>query len=437
MNYVKLLCKRGSYMNKIEKAYEILERILKKQLTFSMAMNKEINKLNMDSLDKSIVKDVIKGTVNRYHFLSWEVEQNYLETLSDLAKQIMILAFASVRYVKKITKEDVIEEVEQLNESMNLELNHDLFVNAITLAAEKIKEIPYWYDKKFTKKYALTFSYPEWLVKMWCKHFGSKNAFKTMQSSRRNFPLSVSLNPLLSTKEEILKSPLFKENEKVENSFWYLGKERIIDVPEFINKYIFVFEDAYQDIVNMMNPEQGDNLLVISEDKGNIAIDVAMKSYDMGEVNFATTNLSNVNFCKEMKEKYKISNLIAFETDAKMLITHIAQVDKILLIPPSSNLGMVRKRPDILLNFNRDEFDSLIETQKEYLEEAAKCLKSKGTIVYSVMTLNRKEGFDIVSDFLSRHEEFKVVEEKQIFPFQTNTYGYYVAKLEKGMDEND
>ena len=111
-------------------------------------------------------------------------------------------------------------------------------------------------------------------------------------------------------------------------------------------------------------------------------------------------------------------------------------MDKVLCMPPSSDFGLIRKKPEIVITFKKEDMDNLIKVQKEYIEEFSKYVKDEGTFVYSVTTLNDKESRKIVKEFLSKHSEFFLMEEKIIFPYEYQTDGVYYAKMIKKSEED-
>ena len=75
--------------------------------------------------------------------------------------------------------------------------------------------------------------------------------------------------------------------------------------------------------------------------------------------------------------------------------------------------------------------DTLIPLQAAILEKASTMVKQGGILVYSTCTLNKKENEKQVEKFLKKHEEFTLVSQRTIFPFEFGSDGFYMAKMEK------
>ena len=105
--------------------------------------------------------------------------------------------------------------------------------------------------------------------------------------------------------------------------------------------------------------------------------------------------------------------------------------DKILLDAPCSGLGVIRRKMDIKFNVSPESIDELVALQKELIEEAYVLLKDKGILVYSTCTINKKENEKQIVNFINKHKDMKVIEERTILPFEKDSDGFYYCKMIK------
>ena len=52
-------------------------------------------------------------------------------------------------------------------------------------------------------------------------------------------------------------------------------------------------------------------------------------------------------------------------------------------------------------------------------------------IVYSVCTISRAEGHDVIQAFLAEHPDFAVEQGRQLLPHRDGTDGFFVARLRR------
>jgi 16S rRNA (cytosine967-C5)-methyltransferase len=73
---------------------------------------------------------------------------------------------------------------------------------------------------------------------------------------------------------------------------------------------------------------------------------------------------------------------------------------------PCSNLGVIRRRPDVKWNKTAEDPARLAEVQTRLLAAAARFVKPGGRLVYAVCTLTREETIGVTDRFWMNHPEF-------------------------------
>lgn len=84
------------------------------------------------------------------------------------------------------------------------------------------------------------------------------------------------------------------------------------------------------------------------------------------------------------------------------------QYDSILLDAPCSATGTFRRHPEVLYRARRDIIDQSAEMQRRLLERAVGWLRPRGTLVYSVCSLEPEEGEEVLCAFLQDRPEFRL-----------------------------
>ena len=151
-------------------------------------------------------------------------------------------------------------------------------------------------------------------------------------------------------------------------------------------------------LVEKLSLEPGDESLLIAEDQNAAAIDMAMHMKDVGVVHACVKNVVDSATIKNMIHRFKLNSINVFQSEINTLLTHVGKesCDKVLYVADSTELGLVRRRPAVLLTLKRDDLDNIISSQKEGLEEVSSLVKKGGTLIYSVFTYNKKESNFII-----------------------------------------
>jgi len=88
--------------------------------------------------------------------------------------------------------------------------------------------------------------------------------------------------------------------------------------------------------------------------------------------------------------------------------SHIDGFDIVLLDAPCSATGTFRRHPDVIHNKTPRDVQSLVKLQKQLLKVAAALVKQGGSLVYCTCSLQKDEGEDRVSHFLTDMPEFRL-----------------------------
>ena len=417
-------------MSLIYNLYTYLEKIKNKESTFSKIVREEINKGNDDA---ELIKKTLKYLSNRYYRLSWE-EKEILKENNKIISEYFIVAL-SVFYVNKELNISYFEDAfTQDEEQLEISLPKEKMLKAL----KSLKEKPLKYEgKDAIKKISINYSYPEWVIKMMVKHFGLKNVYQDVIATKKPLKISLNVNTLLTSKEDVLKYSDFSDIDYLSTGVRYESENNLHDIKMFRRNEVFMQDEVSQLLVDKLNLEMGDESMLISEDNGPIALSMANKQQDIGTINVVNTDMLTIAKVRKYLERSSLKSLNVIQTDLKLLISYVAKdsLDKILFIAPSSNLGLLRKKSSLLLTLNRDELDSLIAYQKQYIKEVSTYLKKGGRMIYAVYTYNKKESSLIVSEFLNENPEFTLIEEKQLFANTLPSDGAYYAIIERKQND--
>lgn len=418
-------------MSNLYNVYCELEKIKNNEVSFQNLINKGFKDLS--EKDSFFIRDSLKSIVNRYHFLAWEVKC-LSEIQEEDIKDYLICALGQLHYVKDVTCESLLNAFQEDEEKFDHRYQPSTLYEVIKSVENGPLTISNKDNELINRRLSINYAYPEWIVKMMNKHFGIKHIYKSIASSRKNAKISININTFLTKKDELLKeTDKFESGVLSSNSLRYIGKDKLIDLPEFKKNLIFVEDESMQLVVEKLNLEPGDNALLIASDKGSIALDMLMKMKDVGKLSIACKNIFEYNSIRNVTKRFKLNSSDVFESDLELLLSHVGEksMDKVLLISPSSSLGLVRRNPAVLLTLKRDDLDKLIERQKFELNEAATFVKEGGTIIYCVHTFNKKESYNIVDEFLTNNPDFSLLEDRVIFAYEGPSDGLYYAILKR------
>lgn len=110
--------------------------------------------------------------------------------------------------------------------------------------------------------------------------------------------------------------------------------------------------------------------------------------------------------------------------------------DVVVCDAPCSGIGVIKSKPDILLNRQESEIEALAAKQLEILGVSSSYVKKGGRLCYSTCTVLYEENRRVVERFLKKNPEFEVYDGSEggyleLFPGRDKCDGFFVAVLRR------
>ena len=413
-------------MKHLDLAQKVLHDVLINDLTFKKALKNTFPKDGENKKYLSLVTS-LTGCELRHHLLFKKIVENLNKEFSDVEKEYLYLSLADIFFIKHYSKDDII-----LFLKSSLNGKYDDNIEKILNFEGKIGDLLN-IDKASIEYISIRFNTPIWLIKMWNKHFGKANAFKSLKA---NVLPSRSTYRFNENSDKKLNSDFVKTD--IENIYTYNGKNNLHKLDVYEDGTIFSLKPAYKQIfdkyinglINEYTIFSGSDDSLIKElyarskgEKGiNVIVPDLSKRADILRF-IRTKNIKNINL-------FTGSETISFKTGISY------KQDLIVFNPVSSSFDKIRSYPDYLLHFKKEQFDELISKQKQQLKDLSEFVSDGGTLIYIVDTMNKKESSAVMTDFLLNHNDFELVYERQIFPFEKDDISLYYAVIRKN-EQND
>lgn len=401
----------------------------------NIILNDTFKELNLATKEKAFITELFYGVIRNKKFLDYVIEKNTKEIKKDWIRNLLRLSIYQITFMESDNKGVVWEATELAKKKYGVPVSK--FING-TLRNYLRNKNETIIELKNYKKFDVLYSIPKWFCELLEKQY--KEDFEKAIKSYKKIPyLSVRVNKLKYSEEEFetyLKANDISIIKKVA-SVYYINSGIVINSKEFKEgKIIAQDASSYLAALNL-SPKSNDLVLDICAAPGGKTAVLAEIMGNKGEIIALDIHQHKIKLINNNMKKLGVEIVKPVVMDARNVNKQGRQFDKILADLPCSGYGVIRKKPEILYNKDKENIESLSKLQFEILNAAADILKSGGELIYSTCTFVNQENSENISKFLNERKNFKV--EKLFIPDNVvgdfdNLGGFCVNYKEEIMD---
>lgn len=394
----------------------------------------------MNDADRALYTALVYGVIERVITLDYIIAGLSARPLAEIDRE----ALCALRLgIYQLTFMDRIPPHAAVSESVDTAPTRSRgFVNALLRAYQRNGCRYFLPESDPLTRMSVEYSAPVELCAFWCERYGAELTAKLLTSTTRNPNVTLRVNPLRTTLEDVLG-----EFEDGEAAICPLSPDMIIiksaaRIAEGIRagKY-FVQDPASRLCVRALAPQPGETVIDTCAAPGGKTISAALDMENKGRIIACDLHDNKLSLIRRTADSLGISILEAQARDARNPDpAWIGQADRVLCDAPCSGLGVIGKKPDIKYK-SLDSIRALPEIQYSILCGASRYVRPGGTLVYSTCTLNPDENERIVSRFLAEHPDFTAVDfdlgaaggsengMRTFYPHTDGCDGFFIAKM--------
>lgn len=407
------------------------EYLALKEILFQQKKYREtIFKINMEEklsqCGKKQMSENVLGVLRHYFCLSFEC-QNLLRYKKGSEEFVLALILLfELRYHSAADKNDMYRSYHDafLKNRLFGEPKEDFQI--LLKASETAFVIPKTLQSNPYAYNSLSLEMPSFLLSMMSKEFSPKCAFEVSRFLHKK-PSYFYVSP----------DKDIEGTEKVELSsmnLYRVGKP--FSISEIKEKKIYpcgyVQMKAYS---QLYIPRLTPKVLMTNLESGFQMIPIAkrvMESYD-SELTAVFFDSLSYRSGEDVKHIFGLEKTKTVLSSITMMKTYVSydKFDAVIHFGRDCKIGLARKEPSVLPSLD----ESLIQKSKERqlcdLLENSLYVKEGGSLLFINNSLDKAETKEVISAFLSQKKNFLLIEERMIFPNETNCDGGYYAILKR------
>lgn len=398
-------------------ALEALYKIDKEEAYSNIVLDELLNKNRnvLSNKDINFISELVYG-VTTWKLTLDTIIQKYskikIKKISPWVINILRMGAYQIVFLDKVPKSAAV------NESVNLCKKYGGksvgFVNAILRKVEKSDYLELFEIKNDIEKISKTTSMPEWIVRELNKEFDPEKVNEICENSNLKPKITIRINNLKITKNELKKSLQSKEIEVEDGiieDFLYLKNVKNITNLDEYKKGLFTMQDESAGLTALvLNPKEGESILDCCSAPGGKTTYIAELMNNNGNIKAWDLYKHRLDKVQENSKRLGIDIIKTEENDATVLKEeYIEKFDKILIDAPCLGLGVIKRKPDIKWQRKFEDIEEISKIQEKILNTCSEYLKKGGILVYSTCSIVKSENDKIVEKFL-KSENFELEE---------------------------
>lgn len=415
-----------------------------REKTFSHKLIRDVlNKYDyLSGQEKAFIKRLSEGTIERQIELDYiidKVSSVPVRKMKPLIRVLMRMAVYQIFYMDGVPDAAAVSEAVKLAGKRKFQ-NLKGFVNGVLRNVVKQKETIAYPDQGTEPQKALSVKYsmPLWLIEFWEKQYGREQTEKILKGLLEVRPVTIRF---AASVEEAQRREWIsqvesmgvtvKKHPKVSYALDLYGAEGVASLPGY-EEGIFTVQDASSMLaVEAAEIEPGDLVLDICAAPGGKTMLAAEKVLPGGSVLSRDVSDQKVWQIEENIERMHLSNVKCEVYDATVYdFAMEGKADVVIADVPCSGLGVMGKKRDIKYHVTPEGLQSLLQLQKEIVNNAVKYVKEGGILLYSTCTINKAENEEMAEWICSRFG-FRQEHAQQLFPGGGENDGFFFARLRK------
>jgi 16S rRNA (cytosine967-C5)-methyltransferase len=294
---------------------------------------------------------------------------------------------------------------------------------------------------------ALLHSVPGWLASQWWEELGAEEARELLRVINQPAESALRVNSLVASAANVAgalpipsrPAPGLPEGLVLDGPFDVQGSEL------WPGGAIQPQSRASMLVSRILDPEPGGRILDLCAAPGGKTTHLAALMEDRGEIVAVERHPGRAAALERTAARLGASS-VRVEVGDAAAPRGGEPFHRVLVDPPCSGLGTLQSRPDLRWRARPDAVRELAELQSRILAAGADAVAPGGLLVYSVCTISRAEGPDLVEAFLKARSDYSsepIDEERpelrharsgpgvQLLPHRDGTDGFFIARLRR------
>lgn len=399
-------------------AARVLERVETEAAFADLALDAELSRRSLDARDCALATELVYGTLRWQRYLDWVLgphSRRRIETLDPWPLVLLRMTAYQLVLLERVPPFAAVNDAVTLASGGRAKAGVSAFVNAVlrSFARRGAREREPRPPADPIEALALRCSFPTWIVARWIARWGVAEAETLMRAMNERPPLTLRVNTLKTTREA-LAARLRAEDGVATRPTPYAPEGLVAEHGgrpaawgPFADGAFAVQDEASMLVARLLEPRPGETIADACAAPGTKTTHLAQLMNDTGRILAFDPQPARLTLVREAAARLGVTSVEALDGTAEALALRFPNVcDAVLVDAPCSNLGVLRRNPEVKWRRGPDAVVASGVRQRAILGAAAAMVRPGGRLVYATCSLEPEENDDVVRDFLAARRDF-------------------------------
>jgi len=397
-------------------ALHILMRVERDRAFADIALEHALERARLDPRDAALCAEIVFGTLRWRRHLDWRLTPHLNRPLAKLdpwVRTLLRLTAYQLIFLDRVPRWAAVDEAVSVARLKSKVPGPAEFVNAVLRSFTRAPGPPRP-PALPVEAAGVRWSFPDWIAARWIARYGMEEAERLMAALNERPPVTIRANTLRISREDL--AARLRDEELAETDPTALAPEGLTvrrgavgRWAAFAAGWCAIQDEASMLIGRLLDPRPGELVADTCAAPGTKATHLAQLMGNRGRIVAMDPNAARLRLLTQAAARLGVDIVEAHVGGVAAVAGRWkGRCDRVLVDAPCSNLGVLRRNPDV--KWNRDESDlgRLAEKQRGILAAAAALARPGGRLVYATCSLEPEENDLIVRGFLDGHPDWKV-----------------------------
>jgi 16S rRNA (cytosine967-C5)-methyltransferase len=396
-------------------AIRVLERVETDAAFADLALDAELERRALAPRDRALATELVYGTLRWQRYLDFILQPHSRRRLERLDPRVLLILRSAAYQIVFLERVPAFAAVSDAVTLARGKPRVAEFVNAVlrSFARRGRREREPAPPADPVEALALRGSFPTWLAARWTRRYGADETRALMAALNDRPPLTLRANTLRTTREALAER-LRREDGVESEPTSYAGEGLRADhagAPAtwraFADGDFTVQDEASMLIGSFLAPAPGETVADVCAAPGTKTTHLAQLMANQGRVLAFDPQPARLRLVGQAATRLGVGIVTTVGGTVEALAPGYHDAcDAVLVDAPCSNLGVLRRNPEVKWRRQARDIAAAATRQRAILAAAATMVRPGGRLVYATCSLEPDENDDVVGDFLAARSDF-------------------------------